>query len=43
MLDADHDGELSWNEVWNSLAEHYKGYYVDWWAITVKLYFNAVW
>jgi hypothetical protein len=29
MLDADHDGELSWSEVWSSLAEHYKGYYTE--------------
>lgn len=32
MLDADHDGELSWTEVWNSLSAHYKGYYVEEWT-----------
>ena len=26
IIDADHDGELSWTEIWESLKDHYKGY-----------------
>jgi len=27
MIDNNGDGELQWEEVWNSLAGHYKGYF----------------
>jgi hypothetical protein len=27
MIDQNHDGELQWEEVWSSLAEHYRGYF----------------
>ena len=27
LIDNNNDGELQWEEVWNSLAMHYKGYF----------------